>query len=278
MSDLDAFLEDGACSVRVVRRECTTALSPSNLPGLDLALNPYTRCGHGCTYCYAPYVMRVPPSDWTKGIVAKVNIPQVLARELPRKRGVIGLGTVTDPYQPAEREMRLTRRCLEVMTRTPSKVSVLTKSDLVVRDIDLLSELAHAEVGLTLNTSSDQAASLFEPCAPPPSARLAAVRALSSAGIDTYVFLGPLIPTVTDEDAALLVSGIKEAGADRIMVDRLNLRPGMRQRMENVLDSKSPGRSIEFRAEVAADHYYHGKMAEIKDACLKTGIPCQDAF
>jgi DNA repair photolyase len=278
MSDLDAFLSDDGCSIKVVRKQCSTALSPSNLPGLDLALNPYTRCGHDCVYCYAPYVMRASPAEWAQNVQAKVNIAQVLAKELPRKKGVIGLGTVTDPYQPVERELRLTRKCLEVMTHTPAKLSVLTKSDLVTRDIDLLTRIEQVEVGLTINTIDDKAASIFEPCAPPPSARLAAVRSLVSAGISTYVFLGPVIPTVTDRDLKGLMEAIRASGAIRIMVDRLNLRPGMRSRMEETMQRKAPEMLASFGQNVTSDSYYSSTIASIKRFCADSNISCQDAF
>jgi DNA repair photolyase len=277
MSDLDAFFGE-KCSQKVVRKECSTALSPSNLPGLDFALNPYTRCGHGCNYCYAPYVMRVSPSEWDTCVQAKMNIAEALAKELPRKRGVIGLGTVTDPYQPVERDLKLTRKCLEIMTSHPTRVSVLTKSDIVVRDADLLTKISEAEVGLTINTSSDEAALIFEPCAPPPSARLNAVRSLSSAGIDTYVFLGPIIPSILDQDVSNLIGAIRDAGAKHIMVDRLNLRPGMLKRMEDTLATKSPQRLDEFKAKANSDAYYSEKMVDIREACKQYGLMCQDAF
>jgi DNA repair photolyase len=278
MSDLDDFLTDDEGASKVIRKQCATALSPSSLPGLDLALNPYTRCGHGCVYCYAPYVMRTAPDDWSQNVQAKVNIPQVLARELPRKEGVIGLGTVTDPYQPAERELKLTRRCLEVMTRVPCPVSILTKSDLIIRDIDLLKRIEKVEVGLSINTISDAAVTIFEPCAPPPSARLAAVRALIAAGINAYVFLGPIIPTITDRDLPGLVRSIRATGADRIMVDRLNLRPGMRSRMEETILRREPGSYPDFQRNVASDEYYAGMISSIKRVCADSHIICQNAF
>jgi DNA repair photolyase len=278
MSDLDAFLADDGCTVKVVRKQCSTALSPSSLPGLDFALNPYTRCGHDCIYCYAPYVMRTSPSEWSHDVQAKVNIAQVLARELPRKKGVIGLGTVTDPYQPVERDLLITRKCLEVMTRTPTQVSVLTKSDLVTRDIDLLARIERAEVGLTVNTLSDRLASVFEPCAPPPSSRLAAVRALATSGISTYVYLGPIIPTITDHDLHGLVEAVHAAGADHVMVDRLNLRPGMRSQMEDVLLKKAPELMSDFNKNVASDRFYSDTIATIRRFCSDSDISCQNAF
>ena len=108
---LDSFFDDNGNFPKVRTVMCKTALSPSRLPGLDYALNPYKGCAHGCVYCYAPYVIKVPVSEWTD-VIAKGNIAEVLSKEVPRP-GVVGLGTVTDPYQPLEKELCLTRRCLD---------------------------------------------------------------------------------------------------------------------------------------------------------------------
>lgn len=278
MSDLDAFFEEGSGGPRIVRKECSTALSPSRLPGLDLALNPYSRCAHACTYCYAPYIMRVPPHEWGVEVQAKVNIARLLARELVRKKGVVGLGTVTDPYQPAEAKLLLTRRCLEEMVRAGSSVSLLTKSDLVIRDIDLLRKMASAEVGVTLNTSIDARATVFEPGAPPTSKRLRAVRALVDADIGTYVFLGPVIPTITDHDLDGLIGLIIETRVRAVMIDRLNLRPGMRERMSMAMRERSPSTLEEFESKVDDDRFYEDVIAYLKRSLTDGGIVVSDAF
>jgi DNA repair photolyase len=278
MSDLDAYIERDDGLPKIIRKECFTALSPSRLPGLDLALNPYTRCAHACTYCYAPYIMRVAPKEWGMSVQAKINIPRLLARELPRKRGVVGLGTVTDPYQPAEAELLLTRRCLEEMVKAGSSVTLLTKSNLVIRDIDLLAKMASAEVGITLNTSIDARAAVFEPGAPPPSKRLKAVRALVDAGIGTYVFLGPVIPTITDHDLDGLVNSLIETRVRSVMVDRLNLRPGMRERMRVAMTERSPSTFDEFDSMVDDDRFYNDVIIYLKRSLTDGGIVVVDAF
>lgn len=276
MSDLDAFMDGG--SARFNRKMCSTALSPSRLPGLDHALNPYTRCGHDCSYCYAPYVMRTSPLEWGKGIVAKVNIPQVLAKELPRRPGMIGLGTVTDPYQPVEEEVLLTRRCLEEIANAGAKVSILTKSDLVLRDRDLLRRIKDAEVGITVNTISDDKVSVFEANAPPPSRRLRAARCLIDEGINTYVFLGPIIPTITDPDLGGLAEGIASSGVRSVMIDRLNLRPGMKVRMCRRMAERSPSTLAEFEALVDNDTYYSDTTAILEKLLREAGVRTTAAF
>ncbi|MDW5563560.1 MAG: radical SAM protein [Methanomassiliicoccus sp.] len=277
MSDLDAFMEDGG-GPKIIKKECYTALSPSRLPGLDLALNPYTQCAHACTYCYAPYLMRVDPLEWGAAVQAKINIPRLLSRELMRKKGVVGLGTVTDPYQPVEAELQLTRRCLDEMVRAGSSVSLLTKSDLVIRDIDLLRKMASAEVGITINTCEDARAAVFESGAPPPSRRLKAVRALVDAEIGTYIFLGPVIPTITDHDLDGLVNSLIETRVRSVMIDRLNLRPGMKERMSAVMRERSSSTLDEFELEVDNDRFYNDIITYLKRSLTDGGIVVIDAF
>ena len=154
--------------------ECTRALSPSGLPGLDYALNPYTGCEHGCIYCYAPGVTHTDLGSW-RVVRVKRNIPERLARELPSVEGVIGLGTVTDPYQYAERKFRLTQMCLEVLRARGRRVHIHTKSDLILRDIDILGDM-DSRVGVTITNIDDRVSKMTEPGAPLPGARLSALR------------------------------------------------------------------------------------------------------
>ena len=228
--NLDSFVDgdrsptmpEGARAV-----ECKHALSRSKLPGLDYALNPYVGCGHDCIYCYAPFLMGKPRERWRTPVGARTNLPRLLDFELRKASGTIGLGTVTDPYQPVEATLKLTRRCLEVIQRRGERISIHTKSDLVLRDVDILKLLPEPEVGVTLTTIDETLARTFEPFAPAPSARLNAIRGLVEAGIRTYVLIGPIIPTVTDSDIEGLVKAISSTGVERVMLDRLRLRPGM---------------------------------------------------
>ena len=170
--------------------ECRKALSPSGLPGLDYALNPYTGCEHGCVYCYAPGVTHNDLRTW-RVVRVKRNIPERLARELPAVDGVIGVGTVTDPYQYAERKFRLTQMCLEILHDRNRRVHIHTKSDLVVRDLDLLRDM-DARVGITITNIDDRISKMTEPGAPLPGARLSALRELVEAGVDCYALIAPV--------------------------------------------------------------------------------------
>ena len=188
---LDSWLEPGVTPdprrfdrdrCRVRRTRARSALTPSGLEGFDWVLNPYRGCAHGCAYCYSPSAMGVDRARWGLEVEARQNMPAVLARELGRReRGVVGLSSVTDPYQPAERRFQITRYCLERLARHDWPVCVLTKSDLVVRDADVLGEMGQVEVGLTVTTLDEHQRRLMEPGAPPVPRRLAAMRMLSAS-------------------------------------------------------------------------------------------------
>lgn len=211
---------------------CTTALSPTSLPGLDYALNPYRGCSIGCVYCYAPAVLRENRA-WGHFVDVKRNVPAVLAKELKRvKRGVVGIGTVTDGYQPLEMRYHLTRYCLEQLARHPLPVSIQTKSGLVLKDLDLLKRLDDVEVGVTITTMDEAMSRRFEPFSTPPKRRIEILRRLNESDIRTWAFVGPILPGATDITLEPLLQAIRDAGTIHVMFDRLRFRPGVWPRVE----------------------------------------------
>jgi DNA repair photolyase len=231
--------------IRLTEIECKTALSPSRLPGYDYALNPYKGCAHGCKYCYAPNILKIPRREWGEFVEVRRNIPKILANELKnKKRGVIGISTTTDPYQPLEKNYKLTRYCLEQMVRHDFPVSILTKSPLIMRDIDLLLRLSEVEVGFTITTYNDSERKLLEPGAPSIDSRITALEKCSKKGIPTYAFIGPLYPTMDEDGMTKLVRKIKDSGTSKIMADRLNLKPGVWSSVYNSLGENAAIKSI----------------------------------
>jgi len=221
--------------------ECKSALSRSRLPGLDWALNPYRGCTHSCAYCYAQDVTRFElGSPWGSVLEVKTNIVQVLGREVRRKReGVVGVGTVTDPYQPAEKSYQLTRGCLAILRSKDVEVSVLTKSPLVLRDLDILEGWTGAEIGLSIASMEEGVSDVLEPSAPKPSERMAALEALNRSGVRTYLMAAPIVPGLSDNARSLaeLVSKASAAGVRRIMWDMYNPKPIALRRLESALES-----------------------------------------
>lgn len=240
---------------------CSCALSHSSLPDLDYALNPYIGCLHNCTYCYAPYILKIDRSAWIN-VKIKSGISKVLSKELKAKRGVIGIGTVTDPYQPIESVACNTRQCLQEIAKEDIPVSLLTKSDLVLRDLDIYSELARVEIGFSISTD-DEHSKFFEKNVPLPSKRLEAAKKLADVGLNVYVLIGPTINGITDKSDDL-ISDIADSGIKRVMIDKLNLRPGLSDALESILPFSS----------VSSDQVSN----LIKFRCKAAGIKVEDVF
>jgi DNA repair photolyase len=219
--------------MEIKKIECKTALSSSSLPGLDYSLNPYRGCQHNCAYCYAPNVLRLDRQKWGYFIEAKTNIPLILSKELKHKKpGVVGISTVTDPYQPIEKKYKLTKYCLEQLLIHDFPVCIQTKSDLIIRDIDLISKFSKSEVMFSIGTLNDAERTMLEPYPSSIDERLAAMKTCSDAGIKTTVFFGPIYPTIKTEDLEKIINTFVENGAEEIIFDKFNLKPGIRENIE----------------------------------------------
>ncbi|MEA3459995.1 MAG: radical SAM protein [Chloroflexota bacterium] len=189
--------------MRVTEIECKSILTKSGIEAIHYALNPYVGCGHGCVYRYASFMKRFTghKEKWGMFVDVKVNAAEVLAHQMRRaKRGNIAFGTVTDPYQPLEKKYKITCACLEVLTAYDFPVSILTRSDLVLRDLDLLCRLKDVEVGFTITTLDDGGRQMFEPRSSPVLARLTALSELAEAEMKTWAFCGPLLPLLSDSE------------------------------------------------------------------------------
>ncbi|MGH6815673.1 MAG: PA0069 family radical SAM protein [Hyphomicrobiaceae bacterium] len=219
LAELDVFKTE----VRIEPARSIIAGNDSPDIGFEHSINPYRGCEHGCIYCYArPTHCMLGHSaglDFETKLYAKSNAAELLEKELARPRykpTVLALGTVTDPYQPIEREHRITRSVLEVLDRTNHPVGLVTKSALVVRDIDILARMAErnlVEVALSVTTLDRRLARKMEPRAATPQKRLDAMRTLSAAGIPTYAMVAPIIPALNDSEIETILAAAKEAGA-----------------------------------------------------------------
>ena len=219
-------------------------LTKCGIPGIDWVVNPYIGCRFGCKYCYASFMGRFVGkkiADWGEYVYPKINAPELLAKEIERKLPDKGRGkevffsSVTDPYQGLEAKYQLTRRCLEVLADWgfAGTLSVLTKSNLVTRDIDILKRFQQAVVGLTVTSADDGISRYFEKYAPPASERFEALRKLNQAGLRTYAFIGPLLPHFVADEAGLeeVFQKLVEAGTKDVYVEHLNLSSYIRGRL-----------------------------------------------
>ncbi len=191
--------------------------------GFDRSINVYRGCEHGCVYCFArpthAFLGYSPGQDFESRILAKHDAPALLARELARPSYVcrmIALGTNTDPYQPTERRLKLTRGILEVLSAHNHPVGIVTKSALIERDLDLLADMAARDLvvaAVSVTTLDRHLANRLEPRAATPEKRLGAIRALAKAGVPTAVMVAPLIPALTDSEMEAILAQAAEAGA-----------------------------------------------------------------
>jgi DNA repair photolyase len=258
---------------KVVKVRVSAALARSGLPDLDYALNPYAGCSHGCVYCYARLYTRYREASrsWGRVVIVKENIVEVLKREVRKlKPGVVGVGTVTDPYQPVELAHRLTRRSLEVLLESGFYASIQTKSGLVTEDLDLLEEHSDkVDVGLTVTTLDEHVAQLIEPWASPPGERVRALEELRSHGIRIWVFYGPVLPGINDDDATLESIVRLAASLDAVLYyDKLRVRGFM----------LAPGYPVRGSAEAAKRYEWASFFRRLRELCTRYGVECRPGF
>ncbi|MDP6459371.1 MAG: radical SAM protein [Candidatus Hydrothermarchaeota archaeon] len=253
---------------------CKTALSPSRLPGYDYALNPYRGCQHACVYCFAPSVLR-ELREWGSFVDIKVNLPRVLSQEVKKRRkGVVGISTVTDAYQPIERRYRLTRSCLKLLLKHDFPVVIQTKSSLVLRDLDLIKKFSTAEVGFTITAYDNELAREYEPYASGVEERFGALERIINEGVRTWVFIGPIMPHITDEGYGLegLISRLADLGVAEVIVDRLNFRRGVREKVMLFIEGHYP--ELLERYSNLNDSYFDRVKGEIAGLCKENAMKC----
>lgn len=258
----------------VVLREvrCRSVLNRTAIS--DYSLNAYGGCTHGCAYCYARFMQRFQPHEepWGAYVDVKVNAPEALARQVRRAEpGSVFVSSACDAYQEAERHYRLTRRCCEILLDAGFHVSVLTKSDLVLRDLDLFRGRT-VRIGVTITTPDEDVAAAWEPGAAPVARRLEVLRQAKAAGLATSVMLGPLLPGLSDTPDALrrLLGMARDAGADEVWSDILNARPRVWPSVQGLLRRRWPDLLPLYRAVLfdpaEREHYRRQVEARLAEA------------
>ncbi|MBE0545539.1 MAG: PA0069 family radical SAM protein [Verrucomicrobia bacterium] len=266
----------------------------------EASLNPYRGCEHGCVYCYArpfhEYLGFSSGLDFETKIMVKEDAPKLLRVELSSPKWqpkVLAMSGVTDPYQPIERRLKITRGCLEVLAEFRNPVSIVTKNLLVARDLDLLGELARhnaAAVFISLTTLDPGLRTVMEPRTAPPAARLATITKLAQAGVPVGVLIAPVIPGLTDHEIPSLVQAAVEAGARFAGYVPLRLPHAVAPLFEQWLENHFPNRKekvlnrlralrggklyeAEFGKRMRGEGIFAEQMGQMFDvACRKTGI------
>ncbi|HEX9160308.1 MAG TPA: PA0069 family radical SAM protein [Thermoanaerobaculia bacterium] len=223
--DDDAPVEEGIPRTIYLRDPARTIIATNDSPdvGFEASINPYRGCEHGCIYCFArpthEYLGMSAGLDFETKIFVKEDAPELLREELNAKSWqpkVIAISGVTDAFQPIERKLEITRRCLGVLAELRNPVAIITKSHLVTRDIDHLQELARfnaARVFVSITTLDPKLANIMEPRAATPDLRLAAAEALAKAGVPVGVMVAPVVPAITEHEMPAILAAAKKAGA-----------------------------------------------------------------
>ncbi|MEJ2218155.1 MAG: PA0069 family radical SAM protein [Gemmatimonadota bacterium] len=230
--------------------------------GFDVAVNPYRGCEHGCIYCYArpfhEYLGWSAGLDFESKILVKEDAPELLRQALMTPRWqprVVALSGVTDPYQPVEARLGITRRCLEILAEFRNPVSIVTKSHLVTRDADILAQMAGydaAVVSVSITTLDRTLQRVMEPRAATPERRLDAIGELTAAGVPVRVLAAPVIPGLTDHELPAIIAAAADAGAVDAGFIVLRLPHGLRDLFTNWLEERFPQRKEKVLSRIRA--------------------------
>src|SRR5438105_946006 len=246
--------DDPAPQTQFFRDHTRSILARNNSPDIPFtySLNPYRGCQHGCIYCYArpthEYLGFSAGLDFETKIVVKEDAPELLREELLSPKwapDVIAISGVTDPFQPIERKLEITRRCLAVLAEFRNPTAIITKNHLVTRDIDILSEMAKYDaisVAVSVTTLDANLANIMEPRTTTPQLRLAAIEALAKAGIPTTVMVAPVIPAITDHEMPAILRAARDAGATSAGFVVLRLPWAVAPLFERWLEERFPDR------------------------------------
>jgi DNA repair photolyase len=249
-----------------------------------LSLNPYTGCSHGCLYCYASsYIPRFAECRPKPRLLAALR-----SEVLHKKPGLlVSMSNSSDPYPPIEGDLQLTRGCIRIIKDANLRLQIVTKSDIVCRDFDLLKDMACA-VSITITTLCDELSSLLEPRAPLPRRRLEAIKLLQSKGVPISARLDPIIPGINDSEIEDLVHAVCEAGALHITASTYKARPDSLKRLKAVFPMESKGLEILLKdgSQVGGARYLPEDMRarimkQVKRAALKRGVTfssCREGF
>ena len=294
--------EEPSRDTQFIKDSSRSVISYNDSPdvGFEASINPYRGCEHGCIYCYArpthEYLGFSSGLDFETKILVKEDAPELLRKELASSRWrpkVLAISGVTDPYQPIERKLQLTRRCLEVLSEFRNPVMIVTKNQLVARDVDVLKQLAEskaAAVFLSITTLDSNLARVMEPRTSTPQNRLAAVEALAREGVPVGVLVAPVIPGLTDHEMHSIITAAVDAGARYASYVVVRLPFAVKDLFQNWLEQHFPDRKkkvlshiLDIRGGKLNDPNFGSRMRgsgayseQIKSmftlACRKSGI------
>jgi len=247
-------------------------ITKSKLPETDFVINPYIGCQHACKYCYADFMKRFTghsKENWGEFVDVKINAAETIEpSKIPRDK-IILLGSVTDPYQPLESDYQITRKCLEKLLESQPKIEILTKSPLVLRDIDLFKKFKRLRVGISIGIFEEKFARELEPFVASPNQRIETLRKLHEAGVETYLFVSPIFPEISDISSLL---DSVEGYVGEIMFENLNIRANNKERIIDFIKKSRPELEELYSGLPKNRSYWDNLKKEIILECESRGI------
>ena len=253
--------------MKISRKKVKSIITKSNLPETDYVINPYIGCQHACIYCYADFMKRFTSHQndiWGNFVDIKTNAPETIKRIKPHSTLLIG--SVTDPYQPIETTEKITRKCLKQLIPLQPKLEILTKSPLILRDIDLLKQFKNLRVGISIGILNESYARQLEPCAPSPKSRIDTIKKLHDAGIRTCLFMSPIFPKISKITPLLdQITNIVE----EVWFENLNIRANNQRNIFNFLQDNRPDLIPTYKSLSSNPTHWKKIRTEIITECNK---------
>lgn len=264
--------------MEIKEKKVKSAITKSNLPDADFVLNPYIGCQHACTYCYADFMKRFTAhggENWGSFVDVKINAPETINKKQIKKDSLILIGSVTDPYQPIELKYEITRKCLEKLLEFQPRLEILTKSPIILRDLNLLKKFKNLKVGISIGILDEQLSRKLEPYVSSPRKRLETLKKLHEEGIKTYLFISPIFPEITNYEELIDLS---RGYVDEILFENLNIRANNRSKIFDFLRENRP-ELIPLYEKIQKDNsYWNNLETKISKYCRQFNIPYKIYF
>ena len=247
--------------------ESKSIISKTGIPVADYVINPYVGCSHGCIYCYARFMKRFTHhhEKWGEFLDVKTNAPSLVPKKGRYEGKNIFLSSVTDPYLPHEQKYKITREIIQNLIPLNPFLNILTKSDLVLRDLDLIKQFEVCEIGFSFSTFDEKIRKELEPRAKPVKKRLKALKKIHREGIRNYLFISPIMPLITDWKSIINQTSNY---VDYYMFENLNVAGTVWSSVKQWLEKKHPDLIPEYREIYFGDNpYWELVESEINDYC-----------
>lgn len=256
--------------MKIKEKQVKSIITKSNLPGVDLVINPYVGCQHACVYCYADFMKRFTGHNqetWGDFVDVKINAPNTIKKI--NKNSFILFGSVTDPYQSVEAKYKITRKCLEKLLSFQPKIEILTKSPLILKDIELLKKFKDLKVGISIGILDEDYARQLEPCVVSPRQRLDVLKQLKEEGIEVFLFMSPIFPEISE---VIKLIELSKDYVDEILFESINIRINNRKRILDFIE-KNKSELKEFYENLPKNKNYWEKIKrEIIKKCKELGV------